>query len=249
VSFDKPADGPGVYALALSPDGKTLAVGLKAGVRLLAVADLKPTGELVVPKPEAAVPATPVPRPIFFRNWVVALAFAGEGRLVSCDRAGGYRIWDLARPGEFIALAYARKTGPPELAREANSVAVSPDGKTVAATMSVQGLKAAWSTLGLWDAETGKPIGKYGLPSMNFGNGVAFTPDGKHAVIGGERGGRVIGDERRGQIWVIDVESKMIVQTVEAPSRTLSLAVAPDGKTFVTGGADTTALVWKLDPK
>jgi len=234
IAFEKLSDGPGAYALALSPDGKTLAVGLKAGVRLVNVADGKTTRELVVPKPaEGPTWAN--------RNWTVTLAFAGNNKLVVSDWHRQHRIWNLDRAGEFVRL----ELGPEELKYPLTTLgatmAVSPDGKTVAATSALTTPRVEDRlAVTMWDAETGRRTGGFELALAVRGSKLAYTPDGSKLLID---------DPRSGKMWVIDLAKKKIVQTVEAPSRTLSLAVAPDGKTFVTGGADTTALVWKLDPK
>ena len=48
----------------------------------------------------------------------------------------------------------------------------------------------------------------------------------------------------------VDVASEKVVKTFDSGRHfPRALAVFPDGKGFVSGGTDTTALVWKLDPK
>ena len=112
----------------------------------------------------------------------------------------------------------------------ANSIAFSPDGKTIA-TGSVD------NTVKLWNLE-GKEIQTLKGHSDRVSS-VAFSPDGKTIATGS-------GDNTV-KLW--NLEGKEI-QTLKGHSDSvLSVAFSPDGKTIATGSGDNTVKLWSIDGK
>ena len=232
----------GVEAVAVSPDGKTLAVGCKAGVRLLSADDFA-AGDLL------AVPVDPK-KDSGFDNRVTCVQFLADGRLVASNDRRSVREWDVAKK-QLIATASLsrefRMSTLPVPPRTATGFAVSPDGKKVAVPFTVSSRKRGPNSpkllacVGFWDLETGLEVGRVEVTSETLLLAVAYTPDGKSVLVG---------DEQKGRIWQVDVASEKVTKTFDSGRHfPRALAVFPDGKGFVSGGTDTTALVWKLDPK
>jgi WD40 repeat protein len=184
-----------VTALALSADGKTLAVAA-GGVQLWATATGRPAGG-PIPASAVAVAVSPDGRTVatagadgMVRLWDVAtrrqtgtpmtaggvgsLAFGPDGRtLATAGRDGVVRLWDVAT---------RRQTGQVTIGGSVPAaVAVSPDG-TKLATADADG------AVRLWDTVTQQRIG----PPMTAGPqpvyAVAFTPDGTKLASTGADG-------------------------------------------------------------
>ncbi len=145
------------------------------------------------------------------RVWDVAFALGGKG-VVSASSDGTLRLWDLAEGKERAFQRYGIR------------LAVSPDGAVVAtATYEQAGAK-------LWDAATGKPLGRLGQPG-DFEQ-LTFSPDGKSLA----------GIGCRGDHWRLclgEVASGKVKDVIEQASAALcTVAFAPDGKTLVVGDSD-----------
>ena len=151
--------GAGVNDIALSPDGKIVAVGDSDGdVYLWEATDggLSRTDTL-----QAAI-----------GGGINGVAFSPDGKIVAAgDSGGSIRLWDVAT---------GRSIGSPLNAGPAvNAVAFSPDGKIVAAGDSGGSIR-------LWDVATGQPVtaydGGYGI------DGLAFSSSGMTLAVGDSGG-------------------------------------------------------------
>jgi WD40 repeat protein len=111
-----------------------------------------------------------------------------------------------------------------------NSVAFSPDGKTIAT--------GSWdNTVKLWNLE-GKEIKTLKGHSASVFS-VAFSPDGKTIATGS--------GENTVKLW--NLEGKEI-KTLKGHSASVrSVAFSPDGKTIATGSWDNTVKLWNLEGK
>jgi WD40 repeat protein/energy-coupling factor transporter ATP-binding protein EcfA2 len=110
-----------------------------------------------------------------------------------------------------------------------NSVAFSPDGKTI--------VSGSWdNTLRLWDLQ-GNSLGQPFLGHTRNVYSVAFSPDGKTIVSGSW--------DNTLQLW--DLQGNSLGQPfLGHTSDVTSVAFSPDGKTVVSGSWDNTLRLWDL---
>jgi RNA polymerase sigma factor (sigma-70 family) len=211
-----------VRRVAFSPDGKTLAAGADDGsVYLWDVATGKVTAEL----PD---------RPAF----VNGLVFLPGGRLAATyneDAADGTRrcrvkVWDLKK--KTAETLY-------EQAGSAYSLALSPDGTLLAATLNGSDQTKAFHGLKVWDVGTGKEAWDHPAGD-DFMTTVVFAPDGKSLAVGGGHAVQVgNGWATEGRLWVLDVKTRRpLWRVAEKENGTYSaVAFTADSKGVLTGSS------------
>jgi WD40 repeat protein len=217
---NSPLEDVAIQSLALSPDGKTLALGVARGkVRLLDSGTLESRTLLEC---EDRLEG----------GWAESVAFAGDKRLVSRASDHSLRVWNLEKGVE--ERKFPAHGGGNDRAR----VAVSPDGKTVVSPAGRESVLARQNyDLGIWDTATGKQLARLDIGSLVDLTAVAYLPDGKSVAVG----------DVAGRVLVIDLEKKAVAHRFNGHrGAVLSLAVSPDGTTVASGGEDTTVLVWDL---
>jgi WD40 repeat protein len=214
-----------VSAVALSPDGKTVATA-GDGVRLWGAATGKPAGRVEAKGHVAAVAFAPDGKTLAYGGadrvvhlWDVAagkaagelkghkhplcgLAFAPDGKtLASGDAQSTVRLWDVAAAKERRAIDVQSGT-------ESLSLAFSPDGKALACA-------------GAWNDSSFLPAGGINV------QGVMMTP---------KQGYRVL-------LW--DVESGKELRHFEGLSDNVkSVAFSPDGKALAASSRDGHVALW-----
>ncbi len=207
----------GVDAVALSPDGRRLASGSWQDhtIRLWGAA----TGA------ERSTIKLPMPRG---HNYgAVPLLFSADGRVLfsgSADRMNlSLYLWDPETGKELRRLDL-----------QASHLALSRDGKLLAVT-------GGEKVITLVDTATGRARGRITAEA----GALAFSPDGRVLAGGGVRG--------RIQLWELATLTERRSFQAHQPggddqgsfaAGVSALAFAGDGRTLISGGGDTTILLW-----
>jgi WD40 repeat protein/tRNA A-37 threonylcarbamoyl transferase component Bud32 len=239
-----PVSGGEACQMALSPDGKVLALvsadrfaGRPETSRQLIPGILPqfqgPSGAIVVYDLTAR-------QELFSRHRAMdpdaAVAVGPGGRLLltvspSDDlRRGAVRLWDL-KANKHLPLPHQ---GRPTFAQ------FSPDG-TVLLTASGRGVVADSEVVQLWDTATGQPRGAPLLPRGQVRT-AAFSPDSKLLAIGcGEA-----------QLWEVQLwetgTGRPVARALRHPGPVYAVTFSPDGTKLVTGGYDGMARIWDTHP-
>ncbi len=228
----RPLDGHTgqVYAVAYSPDGKTLATGSRDQAIILWDVD---SAEALGPPLEA------------HEGWVMGLAFSPDGHsLASASADGTVRIWHVGGLLDGTEAA-AHPLGPPLVGHSnwVNDVAWSPNGALLATASSD-------NTVRLWDpwacmepgAVTCEPLGPPMTGHVAQVWRVAFHPagDGQYLVSGGADGTVLVWD-----LTTREPLAPPLLGAIEMET----MAISPDGKLLALGALDTSGLVhlWDLD--
>jgi WD40 repeat protein len=109
------------------------------------------------------------------------------------------------------------------------SLAVSPDGGTIAAT--------GFGGVFLWDAATGARVHERLVAHDGGTAAAAFSPDGRTLVSGGFEDGRVLR-------WDTATWEPIGEPLAKGLQRVFALAFSPDGSMFAAGGYDGSVIVW-----
>jgi WD40 repeat protein/beta-lactamase regulating signal transducer with metallopeptidase domain len=235
-------------ALAVSPDGRLLAVGTPAKqihlIRLADGSELRQIGGLEAPTHSLAfspdgttllsggrdnaarawdvATGRPLREPIKHRMWVEAVAITSDGRIAaSGGQDNRIRIWNMDASKDLPEL--------PAHEFWLSSVAVSPDGATVITS-------AFDDTTRLWDAVTGRQRHVIHIPDRSISN--AISPDGQVLAVSAGRPGAV---------RLLDAVSGRELRRMDGHTRGvfLSLAFSRDGSRIVAcGGDDQTVRLW-----
>jgi serine/threonine-protein kinase len=203
-------------AVTFSPDGKRLAAGGGNGVTYL--------WDRATDRRVAALTD-----PDRLTN-VVAVVFSPDGKtLITAGFTGRIDLWDLA-DGKRITTFNS----------VGSSIAVSPDGKTLA----VGGSGNEGGRTILRDLATGKRVATLTDPGANspvfsLVVSVAFSPDGKTLATG----------DSSGSTYLWDLATGTVIATLTDPGRNSSVesvAFSPDGKTLAAGDSEGVTYLWDL---
>jgi WD40 repeat protein len=218
----------GVYALAVSPDGRTLAsAGFDNTVRLWSLADLQhpaPLGEPLTGHTDV----------------VTSVAFLPDGHtLAAGSRDGSIRLWNISEPRHPRLVGQPVPVGPP--GNFVLTVAFSPIGHTMAAA-GVDHVIRFWD---LADPAHPQPLGSPLTGHTSSINRVTFSPDGRLLASAG--------DDQTIRVW--NTADPAHAQPVSSPLRGHTSAVfdvtfSPDGHTLASASLDHTARLWNVtDPE
>ena len=185
----------------------------------------------------------PRPRLFIFLTTVAVLIFAPPALLL-------FGRWDRPSPRDRENAAIFDKPIPPrpssptyvppgstagELQRFGRGIlisglALSPDSRTVAAVATTDNSLHTF-------ALDGSSSSSFGIGAYNNYSAVAYTPDA-HRLLAGPHGAPVLWDLRNGQIHYLNSSFADSIRSV---------AIAPNGRSAVSGGANGSIRVWNLD--
>ena len=247
-----------ISSLAVSPDGKLLAVGIATdgSVRLWGIENIYPESEVTI---------FPAHGDKVFGYDVLGLAFSPNGKLLaSSGYDGKVIVWDVDT-GNMIKKI--------DVQDSVFEVVFSPDGKTLIAALSVKEEFDIWSTdtweiqnsfkgdqawdlsisadgskmisagggiheANLWDVKTGKLLFKFDKETDGLANAVSYNPSGKLVALGG--GG--------GIVFLWDPSTRNLVKELHIENEfngVSALAFNPDGSQIATAGNQ--VIIWDLE--
>ena len=157
-------------------------------------------------------------------GFVQDIAFSPDGtRIASAGTDGRVKVWDVISDRDVIRI--------PRIGQQGNDIGLSPDGR-----IALTGMYE--STIHLWNAETGEPLGepiKLEHKAVNFD----FTADGKRLALTDE--GKNV------TIWNVSTSKMVRAFKHDGPEGRLGTALSPDGKWFACMGPGGGLKVWDVD--
>lgn len=210
----------GVTSIAISPDGKLIAVtGSDRSVRLVNSA----TGAEVWNKTDEKI----VPQSVAF--------YPSGRRLAAAYSRHSVKVWDISSGQESLKLQGK--------GRGITAVAFSPDGRSIAAcSWKFDAKQQVTGIVEIWNAETGASIREleYGVKPLTA---IAYSSDGKHLAVGSWEVQKTVA------VWdtaswdrpdLYESEADDTYKAVQA------IAFSPDGTKLAAGGKDSCARVWDV---
>jgi serine/threonine protein kinase len=209
-----------IHGIALSPDGKTLALGYTDHY-------YDDTGRRVVlwDLPTAAI-RTRLPVEGMLGGGVYGLAYSPDGERLAIAKGDKAHIWRTKPNKEKEIAVYKGHNG------RIRSLAYSPDGKLLA-TASFD------KTARLWDGITGAEVIVLEGHTDRV-HALAFSADGKTLATGSVDGTIRFWDVPSGR-----PQGKLAEKTTEGGA----LAFSPDGRYFAAGCLDKTVKLWTIAAK
>jgi WD40 repeat protein len=204
----KPQFHERVVAVAVSPDGKTLATAHEDDRNPKHSESAKPLIVLLWDGQGQEPIANLGPH-----RWLSSLAFSPDGRLLAAGIHSGVKLWDVETRKEKVLL-------PGHGESSVHCVAFSLDGQSLA-TGGGDGL------INFWDLKTEKPIGKPSKGHSGAVKSIAFDQSGKTLASGSADG--------TAKLWNLETAKELTTVSRHAGAVN-AVAFSPDGRVLATGG-------------
>ena len=155
-------------------------------------------------------------------NWVFAVAFSPDGRLLATgDEIGQVNVWDVQSQQIIFQFKGASSS--------IYTVKFSPDGKTLAGAGYA-------GDIGLWKVENWERLGT--LSTDATVSTIDFSPDSTTLASTGYESVN---------LWTVDTGEKLTSLTGH-PGWVNTAAFSPDGQTLISGGDDERLRLWDVTP-
>ena len=241
----------GPTLLALTPDGKTVALGHQEVLYVLNLADHRVTASFPLkewPRCAAFSPGgdkvavglgegsvhlfdlttqreLPLEWAVRNRAPVARVAFSPDGRTLASGYADGMiELWSLDT--DRMRLTLNGHTG------WIGGLAFAPDGKTLVSASEDTSIR-------LWDTASGTHLHTWHLARTSL-KSVAIASDGRRLAAGGEDG----------TIRMWDIQTQRAMGDLRGHTASVNgVAFAPDGQTLYSGSEDGTVKVWDIAPR
>ena len=235
----------GYHALALSPDGRTVALGVEGGFQLVDVRTGRkragiagqagsPNSLLFSPDGKAVVAANPdrtvtiwdagsaTVRETLHAHDATQAVFSGDGTTLYTAGSDGIAVaWDLTGTRGIKRLFTFTHDKGPRQAYDGHPGRFSPDGRLIAAGLKGEGV-------GLWNADDLTPAGLSLLETGGEVKALSFSPDGRTLAA--------VTAEGRVTSWDLPSRAPRH-EPLFAGGRRVGVAFSPDGKTLATTGS------------
>ncbi|MBD2520655.1 trypsin-like peptidase domain-containing protein [Nostoc sp. FACHB-973] len=199
----------------------TTVLGIPLKTYLSLASSVQPVATAPAPKPP--VSTTPTPKP---QNPPVATAPAPKLPVANAPSAAKFT---LANTLFGHSTKVINKNGLSGLEGLVRSIAISPDGKTLASGSDDKTIK-------IWNIATGQEIRTLNGHSDSVIS-VAISPDGKTLVSGSS--------DKTIKIW--NIATGQEIRTLNGHSKLVwSVAISPDGITLASGSNDNTIKIWNI---
>jgi WD40 repeat protein len=164
-------------------------------------------------------------RSYFASQLDLALLIAMEGVRVADTVEARSSLFDGLKFSPHLTVFLTGNQGP------VNSVAFSPDGKTLASGSSDH-------TIRLWDVGAHRPLGLPLTGHQKLVLSVAFSPDGKTVASGSS--------DHTVRLWDVGTHRPLGVPLTGHQDTVMSVAFSPDGKMLASGSYDHTIRLWDV---